>query len=95
MREIYRATDTKLDRDIAVKVLPPAFTGGAGRPARFEREAKLLADALGAPVVDLAGRTHAVAPDGARFLVREPLTEAEASPITLLTDGSSLVKERC
>ena len=43
MGEVYRARDTKLDRDVALKVLPEAFTSDPDRLARFEREAKLLA----------------------------------------------------
>lgn len=43
MGEVYRATDTKLDRDVAIKVLPAAFTADLERLARFEREARLLA----------------------------------------------------
>jgi serine/threonine-protein kinase len=43
MGEVWRATDTKLDRDVAVKILPAAFAADAGRMARFEREAKILA----------------------------------------------------
>jgi Tol biopolymer transport system component len=43
MGEVWRATDTSLDRDVALKVLPAAFTENAQRRARFEREAKLLA----------------------------------------------------
>ncbi|MEO8502503.1 MAG: protein kinase [Acidobacteriota bacterium] len=43
MGEVYRATDTKLDRQVAIKVLPAAFTADPERLARFEREAKILA----------------------------------------------------
>jgi eukaryotic-like serine/threonine-protein kinase len=43
MGEVYRARDTKLDRDVAIKVLPTAFTADPERLARFEREARLLA----------------------------------------------------
>ena len=43
MGEVYRARDTKLDRDVALKVLPQAFTDDLDRLARFEREAKVLA----------------------------------------------------
>ena len=43
MGEVYRAEDTSLDRDVAIKVLPEAFTADPERLARFEREAKVLA----------------------------------------------------
>ncbi len=43
MGEVYRARDTKLDRDVAIKVLPEDFAADQDRLARFEREAKLLA----------------------------------------------------
>ncbi|MGA9750678.1 MAG: protein kinase [Acidobacteriota bacterium] len=43
MGEVYRARDTKLDRDVAVKVLPEEFAGDPDRLARFEREAKAVA----------------------------------------------------
>ena len=43
MGDVYRARDKQLDRDVAIKVLPPEFTTDAERLARFEREAKLLA----------------------------------------------------
>nr|MDQ3420685.1 serine/threonine protein kinase [Acidobacteriota bacterium] len=43
MGEVYRARDSRLDRDVAIKILPPAFAGDGDRLARFEREAKTLA----------------------------------------------------
>ena len=54
---------------------------------------------VGAPVplfqiVEFLGWTYDVTPDGERFLVREPLTEGDVSPITLLTDWTSLLDRR-
>ena len=43
MGEVYRATDTTLGREVAIKVLPESFAANADRIARFEREAKTLA----------------------------------------------------
>jgi serine/threonine protein kinase len=43
MGEVYRARDTKLDRAVAIKVIPPALAQDPERLARFEREAKVLA----------------------------------------------------
>ena len=43
MGEVWQARDTKLDRDVALKVLPEAFTSDPDRLARFECEVKVLA----------------------------------------------------
>ena len=43
MGDVYRATDTKLERDVAIKVLPDAFAADPDRLARFTREAQVLA----------------------------------------------------
>ena len=43
MGEVYRARDTKLNRDVALKVLPESFAADPDRVARFKREAQVLA----------------------------------------------------
>ncbi|HEX9564997.1 MAG TPA: AAA family ATPase, partial [Gemmatimonadaceae bacterium] len=43
MGQVYRATDTRLEREVALKVLPPGMTADEGRLARFQREARALA----------------------------------------------------
>ena len=43
MGEVYRARDTKLNRDVAIKILPKAFTTNPERVVRFDREAQILA----------------------------------------------------
>ncbi len=43
MGEVYRARDTRLKRDVALKLLPQSFAGDAERLARFQREAEILA----------------------------------------------------
>ena len=68
MGEVYRAKDTKLGRDIAIKVLPEAFAEDADRVARFQREAKLLAS-LNHPNIAAIYGLEAV--DGIHFLVME------------------------
>ena len=65
MGEVYRARDTKLQRDVAVKFLPHAFTSDRDRLARFEGEARMLA-ALNHPNIGaIYGFEEA---DGLRFL---------------------------
>ena len=68
MGEVYRAVDTKLDREVAIKVLPEAVAGVPERLARFEREAKALA-ALNHP--NVAGIFQVEHVDGIHFLVME------------------------
>jgi len=46
MGEVYRARDMKLEREVALKLLPPEFARDPERLARFRREAKLLASLL-------------------------------------------------
>ncbi len=55
MGEVYRARDTKLNRDVAIKVLPEDFATDPDRLARFEREAKLLASLNHANIATIYG----------------------------------------
>jgi serine/threonine-protein kinase len=68
MGEVYRARDTKLDRDVALKVLPEAFTSDPDRLARFEREAKVLASLNHTNIGGIYGLEES---DGVRALVLE------------------------
>jgi eukaryotic-like serine/threonine-protein kinase len=68
MGEVYRARDTKLGRDVALKVLPEAFAKNAERMARFEREAKVLASLNHPNIASIYGLEEA---NGARALVME------------------------
>jgi len=68
MGEVYRATDTKLHRDVAIKVLPPAFTEDKERLQRFEREAQLLAQLHHPNIASIFGLEES---DGTLALVME------------------------
>jgi len=84
MGEVYRAHDTILKRDVALKVLPEELSADGERLARLEREAQLLA-ALNHPnIATIHGLEEAQAEDGtsARFLVLE-LIEGESLAETL------------
>jgi serine/threonine protein kinase len=68
MGEVFRARDTRLGREVAIKLLPPAFAAGPERLARFEREAKLLASLNHPGIAAIHGLEEA---DGQPFLVLE------------------------
>ncbi|MEO7271763.1 MAG: protein kinase, partial [Vicinamibacterales bacterium] len=68
MGEVYRARDTKLGRDVAIKMLPRAVTSDPDRLARFEREARMLAALNHANICAIYGLEEA---DGLRFLILE------------------------
>jgi len=75
MGEVYRARDTKLGRDVALKVLPEAFTEDADRLARFEREAKVLASLNHPHIAQIYGLEDA---------------EAQKALVLELVDGATL-----
>jgi Tol biopolymer transport system component len=77
MGEVYRAKDTKLGRDVALKILPASFTNDPERVARFRREAQVLASLNHPHIAQIHGLEEA---NGTQFLVLE------------LVDGESLDK---
>ena len=68
MGEVYRATDTKLNRDVALKVLPEAFAQDKHRMARFAREAQVLASLNHPNIASIYGLEEA---DGKQAIVLE------------------------
>src|SRR5215475_11198359 len=95
MGEVYRARDTKLNRDVALKILPDAFTLDSERIARFRREAQVLAS-LNHPNIaaiygfEDSGNTHALVlelvegPTLADRIAKGPIPLEEALPIAKL-----------
>src|ERR1700692_1232285 len=75
MGEVYRARDTKLKRDVALKVLPDAFSRDPERMARFQLEAEVLASLNHPHIAHLYGLEE-------RTLVME-LVEGESLPCPL------------
>ncbi len=68
MGQVYQATDTTLNRQVALKVLPDVFVADPDRLARFEREAKVLASLNHPNIAAIYGLEEA---DGVRALVLE------------------------
>ena len=83
MGEVYRARDTKLGREAALKVLPPAFAEDAERLARFRREAQILASLSHPNIAAIYGLEESGGPRGAgdgAGAGRGPLRAARARP---------------
>jgi serine/threonine-protein kinase len=64
MGEVYRATDTALEREVAIKVLPEEVATDADRVARFAREARLLASLNHPSIAHLWGLETVTRPNG-------------------------------
>ncbi len=89
MGQVYRARDTKLDRDVAIKVLPEDFASDAGRLARFEREAKLLASLNHPNIATIFGFEES---DGVRFIAME-LVEGQSLADRIEASGRIKIDE--
>jgi len=89
MGEVYQAHDTKLGRDVAIKVLPAAFVNDPERLSRFQREARMLA-ALNHPnIATIHGLEHS---DGVHFLIME-LVPGETLRERIAREGPVPVEE--
>src|SRR6202051_1088225 len=84
MGEVYQAHDTKLGRDVAIKVLPEAFAHDADRLSRFQREAKMLASLNHPNIATIHGLEQS---NGTSYLVME-LVSGETLQERVKRDGA-------
>jgi len=106
MGEVYRATDTKLNRDVALKILPERFASDSQRMGRFQREAQVLASLSHANIghiygIEDAGATKALVleliegPTLADRIAQGPIPVEEALKIALqITEGMEAAHEK-
>src|SRR5439155_3875526 len=97
MGEVYRARDTKLKRDVAIKILPDEFSRDADRLSRFQREAEVLAS-LNHP--NIAAIYDLQEANGSRYLVLElvqgeTLAELIARGPTPVEEALDIAKNIC
>ncbi len=104
--EVYRAKDTRLDRDVVIKVLPADFANDADRLKRFEQEAQATS-ALNHPniltIYDsgnhesgpyiVAELLEDVSADGQKILLLRPLKDATTRPLTVAQNWTALLKQ--
>src|ERR1700694_620709 len=89
MGEVYQARDTKLGRDVAIKVLPEAFAHDPDRLSRFQREAKMLASLNHSNIATIHGLEQS---GGTSYLVME-LVPGETLAERIRRDGPVPIEE--
>jgi Tol biopolymer transport system component len=89
MGEVYQAHDTKLGRDVAIKVLPEAFANDPERLSRFQREAKMLASLNHPNIATIYGLEQS---NGTSYLVME-LVSGETLAERVQRDGAVPIEE--
>src|SRR5262245_25159184 len=102
MGEVYRATDTKLNRDVAIKILPESFASDPDRLARFTREAQVLASLNHPNIAAIYGvEERAIVmelvdgPTLAERIAQGPIAPEEALPIARqITEALEYAHER-
>ena len=82
MGEVYKARDTKLDRDVALKILPDAFVTDPERLARFQREAKVLASLNHPNIAAIYGLEEGAGTRALGRIAQGPIPVDEALPIS-------------
>ncbi len=87
MGEVYRARDTRLDRDVAIKVLPPVLARDPERLARFDREAKVLASLSNPNIATIYGLEES--PEG-KAIAMELVEGATLAPPATLAEALRL-----
>src|SRR5687767_14701420 len=98
MGEVYRARDTKLNRDVALKILPEAFATDPDRLARFKREAQVLAS-LNHPNIghiygfEDSGSTHALVMELVDGLTLADLIGGVGRPAHQMTDALAIARQ--
>jgi serine/threonine protein kinase len=90
MGEVYQAHDTKLGRDVAIKVLAEAFAHDADRLSRFQRDAKMLASLNHLNIATIFGLEHS---DGGTSYLFMELVAGETWPDRVKRDGGVLIEE--
>ena len=105
MGDVYQARDTRLGRDVAVKVLPSELSADPDRLVRFEREAHALAvlnhpnictvyDVGAVPSTQTGASGYDLSLDGRRFLRAQPVESEHATEITVVLNWSGELKQR-
>src|ERR1700676_4006454 len=89
MGEVYQAHDSKLGRDVAIKLLPEAFAHDPERLARFQREAKMLAQLNHTNIATIYGLEHS---DGTHYLIME-LVPSDTLQQRVKRDGAIPIEE--
>ncbi len=82
MGKVYKARDTRLDRAVAIKILPDDFARDAPLKVRFEREARTISQLSHRNIrVDMS--EYDVAPDGQHFLINTTAGRHRSLPLTV------------
>src|SRR6201987_6118674 len=89
MGEVYKAHDTKLGRDVAIKIIPEAFAHDSDRLSRFQREAKMLASLNHPNIATIYGLEQS---NGTNYLVME-LVSGETLAESIKREGAIPIEE--